>query len=144
MKNMYLWIGTFTLIAIVGGFFMLPGNETTTNNNIDVNIEELTETVTIHFFWGDGCPLCHTQIPYLEQWAEKYPGVELKMYETWKDKDNQVLFQQMASAYGTQVRGVPATFIGEKNWVGFSPAMAGEIENYIVSCLKYGCDSPVN
>ncbi len=98
--------------------------------------------VIIYFFWGDGCPHCATEKPYLEEWQEKYgDNIEIKSFETWKDQSNVPLFQQAAQAYGIQARGVPTTFIGEKNWIGFSSSMAPEMENYIQSCIEEGCEN---
>ncbi len=96
--------------------------------------------VTIYFFWGEGCPHCETEKPFLEEWVEKYPEVDVKSYETWKNQENVPLFQEVAKAYGIQARGVPTTFIGEKHWVGFSSSMAPEIEEYIQYCIENKCE----
>ncbi len=109
---------------------------------INVSAQELLEDnkVTVYFFWGEGCPHCSTQKPYLEEWQEKYGDeIEVKMFETWKNPDNVALFQEVAKAYGIQARGVPTTFIGERNWVGFSSSMAPEIEQYIEYCIENKC-----
>jgi thiol-disulfide isomerase/thioredoxin len=103
------------------------------------NIEE--DKVTIYFFWGEKCPHCATQKPYLEEWEERYGDkIEVKSYETWKNSVNALLFREVAQAHGIQARGVPTTFIGEKNWVGFSPSIAPEIEEYIKYCIDSGCE----
>jgi thiol-disulfide isomerase/thioredoxin len=103
------------------------------------------EKVTIYFFWGEDCPHCESQKPYLEEWQEKYGDkIEVKSFETWKNKGNLVLFQEAAAAYGIQARGVPTTFIGEKHWVGFSSLMALEMESYIQECIENGCESPLD
>ncbi|MDD5086956.1 MAG: hypothetical protein PHV16_04350, partial [Candidatus Nanoarchaeia archaeon] len=80
----------------------------------------------------------------MNECADKYPEIEIKSFETWSNKENAALFQEVANLYGIQARGVPTTFIGEKNWVGFSSSMAPEIENYIKSCIENGCESPLN
>jgi len=98
------------------------------------------DKITIYFFWGEGCPHCEIQKPYLEEWGEKYKNkLEIKSYETWKDSSNVHLFQEVAKAHGIQARGVPTTFIGEKHWIGFSLSMASEMEQYIQSCINAGC-----
>src|SRR6056297_1797130 len=71
------------------------------------------EPTTIYFFWGDGCPHCAKEKPFLEQMEEKYPELKVEMLEIYKNQENGKLFQKMASAYNTQARGVPATFIGD-------------------------------
>ena len=96
--------------------------------------------VIIYFFWGDGCPHCTTEKPYLEEWKNKYPELEVKSFEAWSNPNNYKIFQEVASAYGIQPRGVPTTFIGERNWVGFSSSMASEMESYIQECIEEGCE----
>ncbi len=96
--------------------------------------------LTIYFFWGEGCPHCATEKPYLEEWKEKYPEIQVKSFETWKNPDNAKLFQEVAQVYGIQAQGVPTTFIGEKHWIGFSSSMAPEIEEYLENCIETKCE----
>ncbi|MDZ7611202.1 MAG: thioredoxin family protein [Candidatus Moranbacteria bacterium] len=108
--------------------------------------QEATDAkAVVYFFWGDGCPHCAEEKPFLEEMEEKYPELEVKMFETWKNPDNAELFQEMAAAYGTQARGVPATFIGDSDpIVGFGSAetTGKQIENEIKTCLEQGCIDP--
>ncbi len=96
--------------------------------------------VNIYFFWGEGCPHCETQKTYLEKWKKKDANVNIYMYETWKNRENAALFFDVADAHGITPGGVPATFIGTRNWIGFSTNMANDMENYIEHCLDVGCD----
>ncbi len=131
-RDMKLFI-SFTIVTLILFSFLT-----------NVSAQELPEDkkLTIYFFWGDGCPHCETEKPYLEDWEEKYGDeIEVKMFETWKNSDNVPLFQEAAKAYGIQARGVPTTFIGEKHWVGFSSSMAPEMENYIQSCIENKCEN---
>ncbi|MFW5884993.1 MAG: redoxin family protein [Patescibacteria group bacterium] len=99
----------------------------------------------VYFFWGEGCPHCAEEKPFLEEMEEKYPELEVKMLETYKDKENSELFQEMAAAYGTQARGVPVTFIGDTEpIVGFSERMETEIEDRIKTCLEKECVNPIS
>ncbi len=104
-----------------------------------------TNKTVVYFFWGDGCPHCEVQKPFLEDMEQKYPELEVKMYETWKDKDNAELFQEMAAAYGIQARGVPTTFIGDLNpIVGFTESMKSDMENKIKNCIEQDCIDPAS
>jgi thiol-disulfide isomerase/thioredoxin len=145
LKNMLIGVGVLVLL-VIGVFAIFGGNNTSPTGNI-ISSDDLTgdqNKVTIYFFWGDGCPHCETQKPYLEEWQEKYGDkIEVKSFETWKNKGNLVLFQEAAAAYGIQARGVPTTFIGEKHWVGFSSLMALEMESYIQECIENGYESPL-
>ena len=39
--------------------------------------------VNIYFFWGEGCPHCFKEKPFLEQLKGKYPEVRIHEYEVW-------------------------------------------------------------
>ncbi|MEX0920016.1 MAG: thioredoxin family protein [Candidatus Pacearchaeota archaeon] len=148
MNKKYFYAGIGILVLIFIGIFVFSdnGDAGPTGEVISESSELMgdADKVTIYFFWGDGCPHCATQKPYLEEWAVKYDGeVEIKMFETWKNSDNVPLFQEAAQAYGIQARGVPTTFICENHWVGFSSSMVPEMENYIQYCIENGCDDPL-
>ncbi len=147
MNKKYLYVGIGVLVLIVAGFLIFPqGDENITGEVISDNPNLIgnSDKVTIYFFWGDGCPHCETEKPFLEEWQEKYgEDIEVKMFETWKNPENVPLFQEVANAYGIQARGVPTTFIGEKHWVGFSSSMAPEMENYIQGCIENECGNPL-
>ena len=103
------------------------------------------EPSTVYFFWGEGCPHCAEEKPFLEDLEEEYPELEVKMFETWNDQENTQLFQEMAAAYNTQARGVPATFIGDSDPViGYNERIAKDIESKITECLDNGCPDPGN
>lgn len=100
--------------------------------------------VEIYFFWGQGCPHCAQEKPFLEKMKEKYPHLVVKDFEVYYSKENQELFQKVAQAYNTQAEGVPTTFIGKEFVVGFgSEETTGkEIENLVQKCLQDQCPSP--
>ena len=89
------------------------------------------QPVVVTMFWGDGCPHCAEAKPFLEGLKEKYPGMELRLYEVWYNEDNLKMMQQMAEQYGFTATGVPTTFIGDKYWVGFSEQIGAEMETAI-------------
>ncbi|MFW5888654.1 MAG: glutaredoxin family protein, partial [Patescibacteria group bacterium] len=101
------------------------------------------EPTTVYFFWGEGCPHCAEEKSFLEDMEEEYPDLEVKMFETWNDQENAQLFREMAAAYNTQARGVPATFIGDSDpIVGYNKRMADDIEEKISDCIENGCPNP--
>lgn len=149
----YLFAGVMIVVLIVGGILFLSGNPATggvIDNPSDPDNYDLSDLkgtpgkVTIYFFWGDGCGYCSKQKPYLEEWKDKYPEVEIMMFETWKNPNNSRLFQEVASVYGIQPRGVPTTFIGEEHWIGFSDSMAIVMEEHIQYCIENGCEGPLD
>jgi len=106
-----------------------------------------TEKVVVYFFWGDGCPHCAHQKPFMENLTQKYPQLEIKAYEVWNNPENAKLFEEMAKAYGIRASGVPMTFIG-----GFEPTIGYgseqttgvELEEKIDYCIEYGCVDPAD
>lgn len=82
-----------------------------------VNAEN--KTVCIYFFYGETCPHCAQEKPFLSRLEEKY-SLEVHSFEVYFNKENQKLFENIAKAYGTTASGVPTTFIGEKVFVGYT------------------------
>ncbi|MEM2956427.1 MAG: hypothetical protein QW041_02550 [Candidatus Pacearchaeota archaeon] len=99
--------------------------------------------VSLYFFWGEGCPHCAHEKPFLEGLEQKYPELEVKSYETWSNPENAKLFSDMAKAFGTSAMGVPTTFLDDKVWVGYADYMAEEIEDKVKYCIEHGCTDPI-
>lgn len=90
--------------------------------------------VTVHLFWGNGCPHCETAIKYFDTLKNTYGECfELAKYETWYDKDGRTLLEDVAGYLGEDVGGVPYIVIGEDTFSGYSSALNEKIENAITS-----------
>lgn len=141
-KHNFFLIGTTILSMVLILVFLMPE---TTNHALTglmtVQSQASSSNAVLHFFWGDGCPYCTTQKVFLEQLAIDYPELEIIRHETWNDADNYALFQEYAAAYGVDARGVPATFMGNKSWIGFNAAMGNEITAYVIYCLENSCEA---
>jgi len=113
-----------------------------------------SEKVEIYFFWGQGCPHCAQEKPFLEELKQKYPQLEVKEFEVYFNRENQELFQKIAQAYNTQPEGVPMTFIGKDAFIGFvirngrgvafdpKEGKEKDLEEVIQKCLQAFCPSP--
>jgi cytochrome c biogenesis protein CcdA/thiol-disulfide isomerase/thioredoxin len=113
-----------------------------------------SEKVEIYFFWGQGCPHCAQEKPFLEELKQKYPQLEVKEFEVYFNRENQELFQKVAQAYNTQPEGVPMTFIGKDAFIGFAirngrgvtfdpkEGKEKDLEEVIQKCLQTSCPSP--
>lgn len=101
-----------------------------------------TDRIIIYFFWGDGCPHCLQEKPFLEEVAKEYPQLEIRAYEVWHNKENAALFAKMTKAYAIRNVGVPATFIDDKAFIGFSGAISEQLLNEIDYCVRHGCGDP--
>ena len=92
--------------------------------------EENTESkeVNVYFFRGEGCSHCAEAEAWFESIEEEY-GSYFKVvdYETWYNKENSELMQQVANARGEQADGVPYIIIGNQSWNGFAQDYAPEM-----------------
>jgi thiol-disulfide isomerase/thioredoxin len=113
-------------------------NSTQSNEIGDIFVYEAGK-VKVYFFWGDGCPHCKTQMQFFERIQSKYPEMEIYMFETYKNQSNVKLFYDISAKYGATPRAVPATFIGDKMWVGFASIVEKEIEQKIEYCKTNIC-----
>ncbi len=146
MKNK-VWLLLFLMFLVVGCNNDDNGNNEN-NNNADVPETDIIEYGTteleksalmVYYFWGDGCPHCEDQREYLEKWAEAYPEITIVSFETWQTPENVDIMREIGQVYDTEVRGVPATFIGDRFWTGFSAQMASQMEQKIKQCLEDEC-----
>jgi thiol-disulfide isomerase/thioredoxin len=98
-------------------------------------------TVNVYFFWGDGCPHCAKEKPFLEELENKYPSVTVHKYEIWHSDTNRNLLQKVSSELEANVSGVPFTVIGEKTISGYlnDETTGKEIEDAITYCLASEC-----
>ena len=109
-----------------------------------------TANVTVYMFVGEGCPHCAEAKPYMFSLQQKYPEMELKIFEIYHNKSNAELLSKMARAYGTMAMGVPTYFIDKKMLVGFSNGFALDpktgkevsLEEEIKRCVTQGCVDP--
>ncbi len=94
--------------------------------------------VYLYFFWGDGCPHCEEARPFLEALQHQYPNLKVESFEVWYNRDNQQLYQRMAEARGFKAQYVPAFFVGDRYWVGYTQAMGEEIRTVVAQYVKTG------
>ena len=97
------------------------------------------DKVVVYFFWGDGCPHCAKAKPFLEELSQRYPQVEVRMYEVWHDEENLALFDKMATAHGFKAASVPTTLIGTQYWEGYNDTISAQIETAVEGCLENAC-----
>ncbi len=132
MKNMKNKISLFIILTLFSLLAFLPREISA------------SQKVEIYFFWGQGCPHCAQEKPFLEKLKQKYPQLEVKEFEVYYSKENQQLFQRIAQSYETSPSGVPTTFIGKEYIIGFGTEQTTgkQIENLIQNCLENYCPSP--
>jgi len=96
------------------------------------------EKNTLSFFWGKGCPHCAAAKPFLEELKKKYPGLKVSAYEIYNSPENLEIMRNMAISHGTEPKGVPTFFYGDRVFEGFSENIAQEIEIAVSTGMKTG------
>ncbi len=92
--------------------------------------------LNVYFFWGDGCPHCAEEKPFLESLVKKYPSVKIVDYEVWYNAENQKILAEFGNTLGFEPSGVPVTIIGDQVWIGFREEYKIEMENAVQSSLQ--------
>jgi len=92
--------------------------------------------VPMFVFWGDGCPHCADQKPFLRELEVTYPGLDIRELEIWRTDTHHPLFITMARAHGVEPGSVPTTFVGGRVWVGDGPQIRSEMRATIEKALN--------
>lgn len=127
------------IMALIGVLFLSAPSAVAHPNTQAAPAAQTAQPVAIYFFWGDGCPHCAAAKPVLAELTQKYPSAQVRAYEVWYVEENQILFKQMAAAYGFEPSAVPTIFIGDRHWVGYAEQVAPEIEAAVAECAATGC-----
>ena len=95
--------------------------------------ENVSDKVNVYFFWGEGCPHCAQEKPFLDKLENRYPNVTIYRYEIYYSKENRDLLIEVGKKLNTDVSGVPFTVVGDKYFVGwFNEETTGaSIENTV-------------
>ena len=119
----------FGILIIFIASMTVPIAEASTENNLE------NDKILIYFFWGTGCPFCEEQKLFLEELEQKYEGkIEVKSFNA---RLNTELLLDMGDKYEMEPSGVPTTFIEERYWVGFTPYIRVQIEDYIEEKIEF-------
>jgi cytochrome c biogenesis protein CcdA/glutaredoxin len=144
------------LVATLGAMALVLGTPTAVGGELGpgergldaapattVAAEDGSRSVVVRYFYGRECPYCAQQADELDAWERTY-DVEIHRYEVWHDAENRELFQQLSAAYGEEVRGVPATFIGDHLWIGFDATIAAQMRTAVEACGASDCRDPLD
>lgn len=106
--------------------------------------DEPADSVRIVYFYGDGCPYCAAEERFLDDLTARHRQVTVEAHEVWYNAAGRRLYQEYAANYGIEPRAVPATFIGEQVWIGFSPSIGEQIEAVVLAELDRLAPPPSN
>ncbi len=91
--------------------------------------------VRLVLFHGEGCPHCAAERAFLLDLQQREPRLQVEQYEVWYDEANQRLLVEQAQRLGFEPVGVPVTILGDRYWIGFSEAIAPQIEDAVAAAL---------
>jgi len=93
--------------------------------------------INIYFFWGEGCPHCAKEKPFLESLKNKYPDIVVHNFEVWKNAENRQLLINVGKRLNADVSGVPFTVIGEKYFTGwYDEKSTGAAIEEAIKCVE--------
>ncbi|XOU94044.1 MAG: hypothetical protein ACNFW9_04325 [Candidatus Kerfeldbacteria bacterium] len=120
---------------LVSIFFVLPAISQAQTQEVTTN------PVNIYFFYSESCPHCRAESQFISEIEIEfeYDNVVFNQYEVTEESE---LFGKFNSITGYQLTGIPATFIGEQFFVGWSTdEISGqEMRNLINHCLVNDCE----
>ena len=129
-KRLFWIIAIFIIIGITA-MFLIGGNG---NNGFNRDNEINPGLIQVYFFWSATCPHCAEQKPFMQEMVEKYDKLQLFSYEIQFDRENAELFNDFEKKHSVpeeKMGWVPATFIGDKYFLGFDEGVAADIEAQI-------------
>lgn len=126
----------FPLFFIVITFFLWPKLSLAQNNSVN-----------LHLFFSPGCPHCAAEKEFLKESQDKYPQLNIIMYDVGDNVENQKLYAKVAEKLGVRVGGVPFTVICDEYILGYlSPETTGkQIDTIIQEKIESGvCNDEVS
>ncbi len=104
-----------------------------------------TNGVNLYFFWGQGCPHCAHEKPFLESLKTKYPQLKIYDFEVWYNQKNRDLLIEVGKKLKIDISGVPLTIINDQPIIGYydDNTTGKQIEDLIIKCLNSSCKDSV-
>jgi thiol-disulfide isomerase/thioredoxin len=121
-----------------------PGRGKSIAKAADAASSRSPKRFTVYFFWGEGCPHCADEKPFLQELQQRFPCMDIRSYEVWHDKGNAALLADMSRAYQNKISGVPMTFLDRKVFVGFTERTGRQIASVIERCATEPCADPLD
>lgn len=104
--------------------------------------QEKINDVNIYVFGTSTCPYCKDAENYFLNLDNN--NINVFYYQLDKVKDASKLFLEFGNTFNQRTTSVPAIFISNKSWVGFSNSIILEIEQQIEKCNLEGCKDTID
>ncbi len=125
MQKKFLILGVVLFISLgVLSYGLKQGNK---------QQEMPPQGLEVFFFYSDSCPYCAKMKPFLEGLAKENKEMALNEIKVSTKQGSQQLiaFYHSYNVPQEQFGSVPAVFLGEKYFIGFSEENTKEIKNYL-------------
>ena len=100
--------------------------------------------IVVYLFRGEGCPHCEKELAYLKTQKGPYPGLEIRDFEVWYNRENAGRMGSLLKARGMTSPGVPVTLIDDLVFIGFSGQTQQKIAAAIEACAGRDCRDPAD
>jgi cytochrome c biogenesis protein CcdA len=101
-----------------------------------------TPSLDLYVFWGEGCPHCAAQQPFLKALAARHPGLVVHSHEIWRDPTHRPAFEMLARMHGIEAGAVPTVFVGGHAFIGDAPHIRRAIEAVVAHALAPPTEAP--
>ena len=132
--------GSMAVLSGLAGCSALGGSKSQADV-FHTSAENVDAEVVVYWFWGDGCPHCADQMPFMGELAKR-ENVAVVALEVYNSDENRQRQQEFADAYGIEKVAVPMTFVGNEYWVGWADEVKQEIKSKVEACLESDCPAP--
>ncbi|HKJ86811.1 MAG TPA: glutaredoxin domain-containing protein [Spirochaetia bacterium] len=95
---------------------------------------------TLYVFVQEGCPSCERMKPFIRSLDESMPELRVRIMEVSANPEYRRVLIELGQAFGVDQLSVPAVFIGDRGWVGYSEATTQQIAEEAARCVEEGCD----
>lgn len=69
-------------------------------------------SLTVWYFYGNGCEHCENVTPYVRAMQRKYPGVDFRILEIYDNPGNRDKLLALNQQYHQPSTGIPVAFVG--------------------------------
>lgn len=110
----------------------------------DIVGETENSTVTVYFFHQNGCPHCRKENVFLDELEQEYQDkIIVKRYEISNNATNRDYLEKVKERLEISNISAPFTVVGEKQYIGYSTAIASSIRKAIDNYLTVDSEEPI-
>lgn len=104
-------------------------NQLENNEIIEDNDSQISGSINVYLFWGDGCHVCTSLKEFFNNLDSDYnKHFNLVQYEVWNNEENSELMHKVGDLLNQTYYAVPFLVVGDEVIVGFSESK----EEYIL------------